>query len=172
MRILPVVVRNMVQSFHHVLVVHFDGQLAPAVKASRSEVDGTDDCALAVSQQHLGVELEVFELVDLNANVVENTDAAHTFDQLFLLKRMGCPSHDVDLYSTACRPHEALDDDSVLVAFVLHEQRVLCPIYKLSDTVTTIVVAPDETGLISHIKLFSVPVGLETVDDLLHLVVM
>src|SRR5262245_26292843 len=172
MGVFPVIVRNMVQSFHHMLVVHFDGQFVPAVKASRGEINGTDDGTLAVSQQHLGVELEVFELVDLHANVVEYMCAAHTFDQLFLLERIGCPSHDVDLYSTACRPHQALDDDSVLVAFILDEQRVLCPIYKFSDTVTTIVVAPDKTGLVSHIKLFSVPVGLETVDDLLHLVVM
>src|SRR5215510_5135558 len=116
MRVFPVVARNMVQSFHQMLIVHFDGQLAPAVKASWGEIDGTDDRALAVSQQHLGVELEVFELVDLNANVVENTDAAYTLDQLFHLKRVGCPGHHVDGYSTACRPHEAFDDDSVLVA--------------------------------------------------------
>src|SRR5262245_7290717 len=107
MRVLPVMARNMMQSFHQMLIVHFDGQFAPAVKASWGEIDGTDDRALAVSQQHLGVELEVFELVDLNADVVENTDAAHTFNQLFHLKRVGCPGHYVDRYSTACRPHEA-----------------------------------------------------------------
>src|SRR5215471_20656732 len=172
MRVLPVVAGHMVQALHYLLVVHFDGQLAPAVKAPRGEIDGTDDRALAVSQQHLGVELEVFERVDLNADVVENTNTTHTLDQLFLLKRVGCPGHHVDLYPTPYRTHQALDDDRVLVALVLNEQRVLCPIYKLSDTVTTIVVAPDETRLVSHIKFFSVPVGLETVDDFLHLVVM
>src|SRR5215475_12723157 len=118
------------------------------------------------------MELEVLELVDLNADVVENSNAADPLDQLFHLKRVGCPGHHVDLYSTACRPHEAFDDDSVLVAFVLDEQRVLCPIYKLSDTVTAIVIAPDEAHLLSPIERFPVPVGLEAVDDLLHLVVM
>ena len=34
MRVLPVVARNPVQSFHQMLVVDFDGQFAPAVKAS------------------------------------------------------------------------------------------------------------------------------------------
>ena len=85
MGVLPVVACNMVLSFHHMLVGHFDGQLAPAVKASRAEIDGTDDRTLAVGQQHLGVELKVLELVDFNADVVENTDTAHTLDQLFLL---------------------------------------------------------------------------------------
>src|SRR5262245_64679923 len=85
---------------------------------------------------------------------------------------MGRPGHQVDFYSTACRPYEAFDDDSVLVPFVLHEQRVLCPIYKLSDPVAAIVVAPDEAHLLSPIERFPVPVGFETIDDLLHLVVM
>src|SRR5262245_35503900 len=143
MRVFPVVARNMVQSFHQMIIVHFDGQFAPAVKASRGEIDGTDDRALAISQQHLGMELEVLELVDLDPNVVENSNAADALDQLFHLKRVGCPGHHVDLYSTACRPHDAFDDDSVLVEFVLDEQRVLCPNYRLSDTVTAIVIAPD-----------------------------
>src|SRR5262245_14550382 len=164
MRVLPVVARNMVQSFHQMLIVHFDGQLAPAVKASWGEIDGTDDRALAVSQQHLGVELEVFELMDLNADVVENSNATDALDQLFHLKRVGCPGHHVDGYSTACRPHESFDDDSVLVALVLDEQRVLRAVDELGDTVAAIVIAPDEAHLLSPIERFSMPVGLEAVD--------
>ena len=104
MRVLPVVARNPVQSLHQMLIVHFDGQLAPAVKASRAEIDRADDRALLIGEQHLGVQLEVLELVDLNADVVENAYTADTLDQLFLLERMGRPGHHVDLHPARALP--------------------------------------------------------------------
>ena len=36
MRVLPVVVRHLVQTLHDILVVDFDGQFAPVVEASRA----------------------------------------------------------------------------------------------------------------------------------------
>src|SRR4029434_6462958 len=80
---------------------------------------------------------------------------------------MGRPGHHVDLHAAARRPHQALDDDGILVALVLDEQRVLCPVYKLGDTVAAVVITPDEVRvLFSRIKLFPMPVGLEAGADL------
>src|SRR5262245_849725 len=154
------------------LVVHFDGQLAPAVKASRAEIDGTDNRALAVSQQHFGVEFQVLELVDLDTDIVENADAAHTLDQFFLFERMGWPGHHVNLYPTLRCSHQALNYDGVLVALVLNEQGVLGAVDEFGDTVAAIVVAPDQAHLLSRIKLFPVTVGLETIDDIFKFVGM
>ena len=80
---------------------------------------------------------------------------------------MGRPGHHVDLYSTACRPYQALDDDGILVALVLDEQRVLRPVYKVGNTVAAVVITPDEARvLFSRVKLFPMLVGLEAGDNL------
>ena len=167
MRVLPVVARNLVQSLHDMLVIDFDGQLAPAVEASGAEIDRADDSAPLVGEQHLGVQLEVLELMDLDADVVKNAYSADTLDQLFLFKGVRRPRHHVDLHAAAGRPHQTLDDDGVLVAFVLDEQCVLCPVYKLGNTVAAVVVTPDEARvLFFRVEFFPMPVGFEAGDNL------
>ena len=89
------------------------------------EIDRADDRATAVGEQHLGVELEMLELVDLDAHVIHDAKAADAFDQLFLLKGVRRARHDVDLHAAHRGADQALDDDGVLVALVLDEQRVL-----------------------------------------------
>ena len=59
---------------------------------------------LLVGEQHLGVQLEVLELVDLDADVVENAYSADTLDQLFLLKGVRRAGHHVDLHAAASLP--------------------------------------------------------------------
>ena len=52
------------------------------------EIDRADDGRDAVGEQHLAVELQPLELVDLDADVVEDPQAADAFDQLLLLQRV------------------------------------------------------------------------------------
>src|SRR6516162_9672914 len=59
MRMLPVMMRHVVQTLYDVIVVHFDGQLAPVVKTAWADVDRAYDCPLPVGKEHLGVKLEM-----------------------------------------------------------------------------------------------------------------
>ncbi len=56
MRMFPVVMRNVAQPLHHLRIVNFDGQLPPAVKASRGQVDRPHNRPAVVRQQHLAVQ--------------------------------------------------------------------------------------------------------------------
>ena len=49
-RVLPIVLGDLVQPRHHVVVIDFDGQLAPIVEAARREIDRADDGAQSVGQ--------------------------------------------------------------------------------------------------------------------------
>ncbi len=172
MGVLPVVLRDLVQGLDDVVIVDLDRQLAPAVEAAGREVDRAHDRALAVGEQHLGVQLEVLQLVHLDADVVEDADAADTLDQLVLLQRVRRARHHVDLHAPRRRPHQALDDDLVLVALVLHEQRVLRAVDELGDAVAPVERAPDQVRVRVGLEVLAVPVGLEARGDLLDLVAM
>src|SRR5260221_6750956 len=99
----------MVSSFHqaldHVGISHLDGQLSAAVKASRRQIDGPDDCAGMVSQKHLGVKLEMSECMDLNADVLHGAHAPYGLHELFLLKVVRRTGHQVNFYSATRSPH-------------------------------------------------------------------
>ena len=62
---------DLVDAADDVLVVDLDGELAAAVEAAGSKIDGADDGAVVVGEEQLGVELDVLELVDLDADVLK-----------------------------------------------------------------------------------------------------
>jgi len=62
---LPVVVNDFAQAFHDVRMMDLDGELAPAIEAARCEIDGTNDGAGMIGEDHFAVEFEVLEFVDL-----------------------------------------------------------------------------------------------------------
>ena len=66
---------DLIDAAGNVFVLDLDGQLAAGVEAARSEIDGTDDGAISVGEQELGMQLHVPELVDLDANVLQNSAA-------------------------------------------------------------------------------------------------
>src|SRR6516164_1415863 len=167
-RILPVVVRHLVQAFHHVIVPHLDRQLAPAVKATRGKINRPDDASNTVGQDHLSVQLEMLELMDLDSYVVHDAQPADTLNELLLLERVWRASHDMDLQPTARGSHQALNDNSVLIALVLNEDSVIGVVDELSETVPPVGGTPDEVRTFPRIELLPAPVGLEAVDDLLH----
>ncbi len=74
-----------------------------------------------VGEQHLRVQLEVLELVHLDADVVHDAQATDAFEQLVLLERVRRTRHDVHLDAAFLGAHQTLDDHRILVALVLHE---------------------------------------------------
>jgi hypothetical protein len=76
----------------------------------------------------------------------------------------------VELHAAAGRPDQALDDHRVLVPLVLDEERVPRLVDELGDPLPPVAGAPDEAGALAGIESLPVPVGLETLDDLVHLV--
>ncbi len=56
-----------------------------AIKAARRQIDGSHDGADMVSKKHLGVELEMLQLVDLDANIFHNAQSADRLYQLSFL---------------------------------------------------------------------------------------
>src|SRR5262249_47281702 len=147
MRVFPVVVHDFLQTFNHLVIVNFDGQLSPTVETSRSKVDGPHYGSRAVSEQHLAVQFEVLQLVHLDSNIVHDSSAPDTFNQLVLLQMGGGASHNVNFHTAFFRSHQVLNDDGVLVTFVLHKQAVLCPIDEVRDSLAAASVAPDEVGM-------------------------
>src|SRR5207253_9615902 len=107
----------------------------------------------------------VLELVDLDADVVHDPQAAHALDQLLLLERVRRPRHDVDLHRAAARANQVLDDHGVLVTLVLKEQRVPRPVDEAGDPVPASG-TPDEMALPAGMETLAVPIGFEAVDDL------
>src|SRR5262245_14890382 len=114
-RVLPVVVRDLLKTGHDLVVMDLDGEFAPVIEAAGSEVDRAHDGARTVREQHLAVEFEVFELVNLDTDVVHDAQAANALDELFLLQRVRRAGHEVDLHAAFPRADQALDDDLVLV---------------------------------------------------------
>ena len=69
--VFPVVEEGLVDALDDVLVVNLDGQLAAAVEAAGGEIDGADDGAGFVGEEELGVQLDVLELVNLDADILK-----------------------------------------------------------------------------------------------------
>jgi len=64
------VANKFVYAVHHFPVPNFDGEFPPAVEAPGRQIDGTDDGSRAVSEQELGMQFEVVDLVDFHANII------------------------------------------------------------------------------------------------------
>ena len=64
---------------HDFAIVHFDGEFAALVEAAGREIDGADDGAFSIGENELGVELELVQFVDFDADVVEGSQAGDAF---------------------------------------------------------------------------------------------
>src|SRR5882672_7204513 len=168
MRMLPVVLGDLVQPIHDGSVAHLDRQLAPAVQTSGREVDRAHDGTHPVREDHLAVEFQMLELVDLDPDVVEDAKPPDALDELLSLEGMGRTSHDMHFHAATRRSDQALDDDRVLEALVLDEQLVLRLVDESADSIPPGSGAPDEIALVARREGLPVPVGLEAVDDLAH----
>src|SRR5580704_219309 len=118
MGVLPILVERFADAADDVFVVDFDGELATAVEAAGSEVDGANNGPGIVGEEQFGMKLDVLQLMDLDADVLKAAQAADAFDELLLLELVRRTSHDVDLDTTAARADEVFDDDGVLVTLV------------------------------------------------------
>jgi hypothetical protein len=164
----PVVPRRLVQPIHDLRVADVDGELPPAVQAAGGEVDRSDQRRHAVGQHHLAVELQVLQLVDLDAEIVQDAQSADAFDELVALEGMRRPPHDVDFHAPPRRPHEPLDDDGILKALVLDKQPMSRFVDEPADAVAAGAGAPHEAALCRRLERLPVPVGLEALDRLGH----
>jgi len=81
----PVVVDDFAQALDDVGIADFDGKFTPGIEAARCEIDGTNDGTGMVGEQHFAVQFEMFDFANLDAHIVQNAQAAHTFGELFLL---------------------------------------------------------------------------------------
>jgi hypothetical protein len=83
--VLPVMADDLIDAPGNVFVLDLDGQLAAGVEAAGGEIDGADDGAVSIGEEELGVELNVLQLVDPDANVLENAEAADALAELCFL---------------------------------------------------------------------------------------
>ena len=102
-----------------VIVIHLNGQLAAAVEASWSDIDGADNGAGIVGEHQLCVQLDVLQLVDRHAKIGEGAQATDALHQLLFLQLMRRPRHHVELHPSRMRSDQMLNDDRILVALIL-----------------------------------------------------
>src|ERR1700735_1278246 len=165
---LPIVMNDFAHALDDVRVVHIDGKLAAAVEAAGGEIDGADDDALAVDQQHFGVELEMFLFVYLDADVVHGAQAADALGEFIFRKLVRRASHHVDFHSAHVRAHEVLDDHGVLITLVLNEDGFARVVDGVSDAFAAVAGAPDQMRGLAGVEGLAFPVGFETLDDFLN----
>ncbi len=56
-------------------VPHLDSKLAPAVEATRREVDGTDNRSHPVGEEQLSMKFQAFKFVYLDAHIIQDAQA-------------------------------------------------------------------------------------------------
>ena len=160
-RVGPVFLESLVDATDDVRIVDLDGEFATAVEAAWGQVDGTDDGAGVVGKDQLGVQLDVPQLVDLDAEVLKDAQAADAFDEFFLLEFVRRPGHDLNLYAAGVGADKVLDDRGVLVALVLQPQGVGRAVDELAEALAAVADAPDKMGLVVGVELVALPVGVE-----------
>ena len=79
------------------------------------------------------MQFQVFEFVNLDPHVVHDAQPADAFENLLLLQTMRRARHDVDFDAARRGADQSLDDDGILVTFVLDKERVLGRINKFGD---------------------------------------
>lgn len=141
---LPVVVSNFCQALDHIIISHLDCQLSAGIKAARRQVDRSNDRADIVTEQHLGMKFEVFQLVNLDADILHHAHPSHGLNELFLLELVRWARHHVNLHSAARSPDQPLDDNCILVALILKKNGILRLVNKLGDALPTVTAAPDQ----------------------------
>ena len=72
-------------------------------------------------------------------------------------------------HSAHLRAHQVFDDDGILIALVLQEQRVLRLVYEFCDFVASVPFAPDKVRVFARVEGLPAPVRLEAVDNLADL---
>src|SRR5882757_7402055 len=110
MRMLPVVMSDFRQTFHHFRVVAFDGQLAPAIEAAGCQIDGADDGAGMVCEQYFSVKLQMLQPMNLDSNIVHDADAFNSFDELGNLELMRWPCQHMNFHSPLLGAYQPLDN--------------------------------------------------------------
>src|SRR5579863_755342 len=73
------------------------------------------------------------------------------------------------LHSAYLRPHQVFDDDGVLIALILQEQRVLRLVYEFRNFVASVAFAPDKVRVFPWVEGRPAPIRLEAVDNLTDL---
>src|SRR5262249_56349830 len=104
------------------------------------------------------------------ASVRQDPTAANALLELVASEGVSGPCHDVDLHAALCRPAQPLDDRRVLIALVLDEQAVACPVDELTDAVAPGPRTPHKMTVRRRVKRLAMPIRLEAVDDFDNLV--
>src|SRR6266404_6990231 len=166
MRLFLVALGDGVQPVHDRGIAHFDRELAPAVEASGRKVDGPHDGVDAIGEEHLAVQLQPLELADLDPDIVENPQAAHTLDQLVFFQCMRWARHHVDLDAAPGRANQPLQNHGILIPLVLNEQRMPRFVDELRDAVPAVDGAPQQVRAAARLEWLPVPIRLEARHDL------
>jgi len=85
MGMLPVVVNDVAQAFYDFGAVNLDSEFAAGIETAGSKIDGADDGARMIGEQHFSVKLEVLELVNFDADIIHDAKTADAFGEFFLL---------------------------------------------------------------------------------------
>ena len=86
------------------------------------------------------MQLNVFQLVDLNAEILQSAKTADTFDELLLLELVRRPGHNLDFDAAGVSADQVLDDGGVLVALVLEPKRMLALVDELSNALPPVMI--------------------------------
>ena len=109
--VLPILMDDAVQTVNYFIVVNFNGQLAPAVEAARSQIDRSHNRLESVGQEHLGVQFKMPELVNFDSHIIHDAQSAHALEQLLLLQLVRRSCHHMDFHSPAIGADQALDNE-------------------------------------------------------------
>ena len=88
-RMFPIMIDHAPQPAHDFAVVHFDGQLAPFVKTSRSQIHRAHNGSLAIGDHQLCMQLHVVQLMHLDPHVIEHAHSLDALQQLLFLQVCG-----------------------------------------------------------------------------------
>ena len=98
------------------------------------------------------MKFQSFELVYLDADIVQDAQAANSFDQFLLLQLVRRPCHEMNFHAPAVGPHQAFDDDRVLIALVLQPQGMFGLVDELTDPLASVADAPDQMGMLTGVE--------------------
>src|SRR5664279_5160556 len=69
MRIFPIVVCNFLQPFNYISIVYFYRKFTPVIKAAGCKINGANNCAATICEQHFTMQFQELEFVYFNANI-------------------------------------------------------------------------------------------------------
>src|SRR5271156_1123844 len=163
---------NLVQTRDDVRVPNFDGEFPAAIETTRRQVNGPDDGAGAICVQQLGVELQTLQLMHFDSDIVQNSQAARSFNQFLFLQLVWWPRQNVYVYPPDAGPHQPLNNYGILIALILDPQSVLGIVNKLSEPLPPVADAPDEVGCFPRIERLPLPLGMKARGHFFHFVRM